>query len=66
MRKKDNLLAHSSSFLQEIKKHQRDAFRTLGPAGIITVLGFVITFFFIEPAPPRSLVLATGPEEGNY
>ena len=66
MRNKGKLLAHSSSFLQEIKKHQRDAFRTLGPAGIITAIGFVITFFFIEPAPPRSLVIATGPEDGNY
>lgn len=66
MHKKRESPAHSTSFLQEIKKHQRDAFRTLGPAGIVTVIGFVITFFFIEPAPPRSLVIATGPEDGNY
>ena len=52
--------------MQQLRAHQRETFRTLGPAGILTIIGFIITFFFIEPAPPRSLVIATGPESGNY
>lgn len=66
MQKKHDLPGHSSLILQQIRNHQRDAFRTLGPAGIVTLIGFVITFFFIEPAPPSSLVIATGPKDGNY
>ncbi|MBO6564140.1 MAG: ABC transporter substrate-binding protein [Pseudomonadales bacterium] len=52
--------------LQQIRDHQREAFRTLGPAGAITLIGFIITFFFIEPAPPDVIRIATGPSDGNY
>ena len=56
----------SQTLLQQVRQHQREVLRTLGPAGVITLLGFVVAFFFIEPAPPRTLVIATGPKDGVY
>jgi len=32
----------------------------------ITVLGFVVAFRFVEPPPPRTLVMATGSASGAY
>lgn len=56
----------SQTLLQQVRQHQREVLRTLGPAGVVTLLGFVVAFFFIEPAPPRTLVIATGPKDGIY
>jgi len=36
------------------------------PALILVVVGFWITAQFVEPAPPRHIVLACGPLEGAY
>lgn len=33
---------------------------------IITILGFVIAYQFVQPAPPRELTIATGEEKGAY
>jgi TRAP transporter TAXI family solute receptor len=33
---------------------------------VIMVAGLVIAYQFIKPAPPRHIVLATGPEQGAY
>ncbi|HZL99260.1 MAG TPA: TAXI family TRAP transporter solute-binding subunit [Planctomycetota bacterium] len=33
---------------------------------VITALGFVVAFRFVEPPPPRTLVLATGSASGAY
>ncbi len=40
--------------------------RTFGPAVGLTLVGFAIALFFVEPAPPRELVIATGHRDGNY
>ncbi len=37
-----------------------------GPALLITVLGFIVALQFVQPAPPRRIVMATGTEEGAY
>ncbi len=36
------------------------------PAVLLTVLGFVLAFHFIKPAPPTHIVLATGRTDGAY
>ena len=33
---------------------------------VIMIAGLVIAYQFIQPAPPRHIVLATGPEQGTY
>lgn len=37
-----------------------------GPVLLLTAVGFVVAFQFIEPAPPRHLVMATGATDGAY
>lgn len=44
----------------------RERIRIFGPAVLISLLAFGITYMFVEPAPPRHLVIATGSEEGAY
>jgi len=40
--------------------------RTYGPAIAITIIGFVIAWQFVNPAPPRTIVIATGHKDGAY
>ena len=44
----------------------RDIFRTWGLAVIILIIGFVAAYQFVEPAPPKRIVLATGVHGGAY
>jgi TRAP transporter TAXI family solute receptor len=39
---------------------------TFGTALLITLIGFVIAWQFVNPAPPRSVVIATGHQDGSY
>jgi TRAP-type uncharacterized transport system substrate-binding protein len=39
---------------------------TFGPAILITVIGFVIAWQFVNPAPPRHIRIATGSDQGAY
>jgi len=39
---------------------------TFGPAIAITLLGFVIAWQFVNPAPPTTVTIATGHEDGAY
>ena len=41
-------------------------FKTYGPAIVITIIGFVIAWQFVNPAPPRTIVIATGHKDGAY
>ena len=44
----------------------RDYVRVLAPAIIVTLLGFVFAYQFVDPAPPKKITLATGGEDGAY
>ena len=37
-----------------------------GPVLLLTAVGFIVAFQFVEPAPPRHLVMATGEPDGAY
>jgi TRAP-type uncharacterized transport system substrate-binding protein len=39
---------------------------TFAPAVVVTLLGFLIAWQFVNPAPPRTIVIATGQEDGAY
>ena len=39
---------------------------TFGSAVLLTLIGFVITWQFVNPAPPHTLVIATGQMDGAY
>ena len=44
----------------------RDLIRVGGPAIIVTMLGFVLAYQFVGPAPPKRVVIATGARDGAY
>lgn len=53
-----------------IKKQWRRAFNrdfwtTLTPALLLIAIAFSVAFYFVEPAPPRSLVIAVSDDEGG-
>jgi TRAP transporter TAXI family solute receptor len=39
---------------------------TFGTALLVTLIGFAIAWQFVNPAPPRSIVIATGHPDGAY
>jgi hypothetical protein len=38
----------------------------LGPASLLIVAGFVLAYHFVQTAPPRQIVMATGSKDGAY
>lgn len=44
----------------------RDILVICGPALLITIVGFIVAFQFVKPAPPKRISMATGPEDGAY
>jgi TRAP transporter TAXI family solute receptor len=37
-----------------------------GPGALLTVAAFLVAYHFIQPAPPRHIVMATGSKDGAY
>ena len=48
------------------KRNRRDLLFVLAPSLLVTLLGFVVAYQFVEPAPPTQITLAAGPEDGAY
>ncbi|MEM9627355.1 MAG: TAXI family TRAP transporter solute-binding subunit [Pseudomonadota bacterium] len=44
----------------------RRQWKIWGPSVLVVLIGFLIAYQFVEPAPPRSLVMGTGSESGAY
>lgn len=44
----------------------RDHVRILGPAIAVTLIGFIVAYQFVDPAPPEKITLATGGQDGAY
>ena len=44
----------------------RDLLATAWPIVLITAIGFVVAYQFVEPAPPSRMTLSTGGEAGAY
>lgn len=52
--------------LDEFRQRRRDLFRTVGPGVVATIVAFLVAFYFVEPPPPKSIVIATGERSGRY
>ncbi|HXZ35412.1 MAG TPA: TAXI family TRAP transporter solute-binding subunit [Thermodesulfobacteriota bacterium] len=44
----------------------KDRLGIFGPAILITILGFIVAYPFVEPAPPRKIIIGTGDPSGAY
>jgi len=40
--------------------------KVYGPAILLTFVGFIVTYQFVGPSPPKHIVIATGMKEGAY
>jgi TRAP transporter TAXI family solute receptor len=49
-----------------MSKKSREHLKIYLPSVIIAILGFVIAYQFVQPAPPREITIATGDEKGAY
>ena len=56
----------SPRLLDELRETRRDLVKTCGPAAVVSLIGFLIAFYFVEPPPPREVTIAAGPAHGNY
>lgn len=57
----------ADSLKQQLRRTlRRDLWLTLAPAVLLIGLAFAAAFYFIEPAPPKKLVLAMSPDEGGF
>ncbi|MDY7226705.1 TAXI family TRAP transporter solute-binding subunit [Hyalangium rubrum] len=45
---------------------RRDLWLALGPALLVIGAAFAVTFVFVKPAPPKTLVIATAQDEGGF
>ncbi|MEJ2363875.1 MAG: TAXI family TRAP transporter solute-binding subunit [Deltaproteobacteria bacterium] len=44
----------------------RDYLKFFGPGTLLVILSVLVAYQFVQPAPPRHLVMATGQPEGAY
>jgi len=44
----------------------REYIRVFGPAVLLAIVGFVVAYQFVDPAPPDHIVMGTGSQEGAY
>ena len=50
------------------KKEKIDAkekLKIFGPAMVIVIVGFLVTYQFVAPAPPRNIIIGTGSPKGT-
>jgi len=43
---------------------RREKLKLFLPAIVVTIIGFVVVYQFVDPAPPRQITIACGPKEG--
>ena len=48
------------------KSEVADHAKIFGPAVVLIILGFLFAYQFVDPAPPKHIVLATGGTQGAY
>jgi TRAP-type uncharacterized transport system substrate-binding protein len=59
-------MANDPSRVTRSKKKSREFLKIFGPAIIITLIGFVVVYQFVDPAPPNHLSIGTGSQTGAY
>jgi TRAP transporter TAXI family solute receptor len=59
-------MANDPSTEKHSKKKSREFLKIFGPAIFITLIGFVVVYQFVDPAPPDHLSIGTGGKTGAY
>lgn len=68
MRQRDNIrkMAAMRPFARFVGISLRDLVVTAGPVLLITVLAIGAAYWFVQPAPPRTISIASGPEGSTF
>lgn len=48
------------------KRTPKEYLKYFAPAIFLTLVGFIVAYQFVSPAPPRNITIATGQSEGAY
>jgi TRAP transporter TAXI family solute receptor len=48
------------------KPDTKEKIKIFGPAIVIVIVGFMVAYQFVAPAPPRNISIGTGSEKGAY
>ncbi|HEX8698430.1 MAG TPA: TAXI family TRAP transporter solute-binding subunit [Myxococcaceae bacterium] len=57
---------NTEKFREQLRRTlRRDLWITAGPAVLITAVAFAVTFYFVKPAPPKTLTVAMAQDEGG-
>ena len=48
------------------KLDAKEKLKIFGPAMVIAIVGFLVTYQFVAPAPPRNIIIGTGSPKGAY
>ncbi len=54
------------SLLNRFRPSRAEYWKIWGPAIVLVIIGFVIASFFVKPAPPSRITIATGDRSGAY
>ncbi|UCE55908.1 MAG: TAXI family TRAP transporter solute-binding subunit [Desulfobacterales bacterium] len=60
------IMAKDAFTRKHSKKKSREYLKIFGPAIIITLIGFVVAYQFVNPAPPKKISIGTGSQTGAY
>jgi TRAP transporter TAXI family solute receptor len=59
-------MAKESIRAKEKRRGIKDRLGIFGPGIIITLIGFIVAYQFVGPAPPRTITIGTGDKSGAY
>jgi hypothetical protein len=54
-----------TKLLKKEKLDTKEKLKRFGPAMVIAIVGFVVAYQFIAPAPPRNILIGTGSPKGT-
>lgn len=57
---------HPKWFIDEFQRRRRQLTRLVGPGVCAAIVMFAIAYYFVEPAPPATVEIATGTQGGRY
>jgi len=55
---------HPKWFIDEFQRRRRQLTRLVGPGVCAAIVMFAIAYYFVEPAPPATVEIATGTQGG--
>ncbi len=65
-KQQDSEPSTTQSLMAEFRRQRRDFMTIWGPTLIVLAIAFIIAAQFVQPAPPKHVMISTGSETGGY